>query len=166
MTTRKSDGASRSGAYGLSAVLVAAAALAACGPVYSTGPDQVHANNPSVTYAYSTDQELIEASERASAFCSQYQSRSLRSGSITANQDGTNSVVFECVPLTATPGPSVAAAPVPPTPPMSYNYTTSQQLLEASQNAESYCLRQGKHSSATVTTNPDGSKAASFHCVP
>lgn len=168
MMTKKSNGARASRVCGVAGALLAAGALAACGPIHSAGPEQVYANNPSVTYTYSNDQELLMAGDRASAFCSQYQARSLRSGTITSNPDGTNSVVFECVPLASAPAPAVAmAAPVAPAAtPMTYSYSTSQELLQASQNAESYCLRLGKRSSATVTTNPNGSKAASFHCVP
>jgi hypothetical protein len=163
MMTKKPGGARPSRICGLASVLLAVGAIGACGPMYSNGPQQVYAANPSVTYNYSTDQELLQAGDRASAFCSQYQARTLRSGTISQNPDGTNSVSFECVPVAA-PGGTVAAAP-PPAVPMTYSYTTSQQLLTASQNAEAYCLRQGKRSTATVTTNPDGTKSASFQCV-
>lgn len=162
MSPTKSKRGGALSACSLTGALLAAAALAACAPVSSAGPEQVSAANPSVTYNYSTDQELLQAGDRASAFCGQYQARSLRSGTIVANPDGTNSVTFECVPIAA-PGSSVAA--VPQAAPMTYTYTTSQELLTASQNAEAYCLRQGKRSSATVTTNPDGTKAATFQCV-
>ncbi|MPY74420.1 MAG: hypothetical protein GEU87_09165 [Alphaproteobacteria bacterium] len=168
MITKKANGARASRICGVAGALLAAGALAACGPIHSAGPEQVYANNPSVTYTYSNDQELLMAGDRASAFCGQYQARSLRSGTITSNPDGTSSVVFECVPLASAPAPAVAmAAPAAPAAtPMTYSYSTSQELLQASQNAESYCMRLGKRSSATVTTNPNGSKAASFHCVP
>jgi hypothetical protein len=144
--------------------MLASAALAACGTPYSSGPQQVHANNPSVTYSYTNDQELLLATDKASAFCSQYQSTTLRSGTIMSNTDGTNSVVFECVPLNA-PATTVAMAPVPAAP-MTYRYMNSQELLTASQNAEAYCLRYGKHSNAMITSNTDGTKTASFQCVP
>ena len=162
MIPRKSKRGGDAPACALTGALIAAAALAACGPIYSNGPQQVYAANPSVTYNYSTDQELLQAGDRASVFCSQYQARTMRSGTISQNPDGTNSVSFECVPVAA-PAGSVAA--VPPAVPMTYNYTTSQQLLTASQNAEAYCLKQGRRSTATVTTNPDGTKSATFQCV-
>ena len=162
MIPKKSTRGGAFSACALTGALLAAAAVAACGPIHSAGPEQVHAANPSVTYNYSTDQELIQAADRASVFCSQYQARTMRSGTISQNPDGTNSVAFECVPVTAS-APAVAAAP--PAAPMTYSYRSSQDLLTASQNAEAYCLRQGKRSTATVTTNPDGTKAATFQCV-
>jgi hypothetical protein len=149
---------------GLACAMLASTALAACGTIYSSGPQQVHANNPSVTYSYSNDQELLLATDKASTFCSQYQSTTLRSGTIMSNPDGTNSVVFECVPLNPT-ATTVAMAPVP-TAPMTYRYMTAQELLTASQNAEAYCMRYGKRSNAAITSNADGSKTASFQCVP
>jgi hypothetical protein len=162
MNPKKSKRGGMLPACGVMGGMIAVAAVAACGPIHSAGPQQVYAANPSITYNYSTDQELLQAGDRASVFCSQYQARTMRSGTISQNPDGTNSVSFECVPVAA---PAGTVAAVPPAVPMTYSYTTSQELLTASQNAESYCLRQGKRSSATVTTNPDGTKAATFQCV-
>jgi len=49
---------------------------------------------------------------------------------------------------------------------MTYTYRTTQELLHASQDAEAMCMRYGRRSSATITTNADGSKTATFTCVP
>lgn len=150
-------------AGGFASAVLAAAVLVACAPLEPRGPEQVHANNPSVTYTYKSDQELLLASDKAATYCKQYQTTVPRSGPVTSNADGTYSVVFECVPVTA-PGPTVAATPSAL--PVTYTYRTSQELLQASQDAETMCMRFGKRSSATITTNADGSKTATFTCVP
>jgi len=151
------------GMGGITGAAVLAAALAACAPVYSNGPEQVSSTNPSVTYNYQADHELLEATQKAATYCSQYQSTVAKSGPITGNGDGTYSVSFECVPVA--PGRAVAVAP-PPARPMTYTYYNAQELLRASDQAELNCMKIGKQSSATITTNPDGSKTATFHCVP
>lgn len=151
------------GLGGFASAFVLAAALAACAPVHSDGPDQVHANNPSVTYNYQTDQELLQAMQKAATYCSQYQTTMAKSGPITSNGDGTSTVAFECVPVTP-PQPAVATAPRPALP-MTYTYYNAQELLRASDQAELTCMNMGKRSAATITANPDGSKTASFRCV-
>jgi hypothetical protein len=148
---------------GLLSAAIAASALAACAPLSPPGPEQVYANNPGVTYNYSTDEQLLEANQKAAAYCHQYQTTIPRSGAITAHPDGTYSVSFECVPVTP-PGPTVAMTPSAL--PMTYTYRTTQELLHASQDAEAMCLRYGKRSNATIVTNVDGSKTATFTCVP
>jgi len=163
MITKKSKGRNSLTVSGLASALVAAGALVACAPIYPAGPEQVYSNNPSVTYNYSTDQELLLAKQKADAYCSQYQTTVPRSGSITSNPDGTNSVSFECVPV-VTPPAAVAMAPAMA--PYTYTYRTTQELLMGSQNADAYCLKYGKRSNATILNNPDGSKTATFQCVP
>lgn len=151
------------GVGGITSAVVLAAALAACTPVFSDGPEQVYSTNPSVTYNYQTDHELLEATQKAATYCSQYQSTVAKSGPITSNSDGTNTVSFECVPLV--PGRAVAVA-TPPVQPMTYTYYNAHELLQASDQSERTCRTIGKQSTATITTNPDGSKTATFRCVP
>ena len=153
-------GVVKGGALG---VAIAAGALAACTPMYLSEPQQVYANNPGVTYTYSTDEQLLNATQKAAAYCHQYQTTVPQAGPMTANPDGTNSISFECVPVTA-PAPTVAMAPSAM--PMNFTYRTTQELLQASQNAEATCMRYGKRSTAAITTNADGSKTATFTCVP
>lgn len=148
---------------GLLGAAIVAGALGACAPLHPPGPEQTYSRNPAVTYTYSTDEQLLQATQKAAAYCEQYETTAPKSGPITANPDGTNSISFECVPIKA-PGPTVAAAPSAV--PMTYTYRTSHELLTASQNAEATCMRYGKRSTATITTNPDGSKTATFTCVP
>ena len=56
----------------------------------------VQASNPSVTYNYRTDQELLRASQNATTYCGQYQTAP-RAATLTNNADGSKTAVFECV---------------------------------------------------------------------
>ena len=103
--------ASRSLKFGLQAatVLVGLAA-AGCAPRYSA-PVQLQASNPTVTYQYRNDAELLQANQNAAAFCGQYQSTPR-----TAHIDeapGGRVVVFECVQQVAVAGPQQLAVTGP-----------------------------------------------------
>ena len=147
---------------GLSIALLAAGSLAACTTqTVPSSPQAVQATNPSVTYNYRTDQELVTANQNAATFCSQYQTAP-RTYNITSNSDGTKTVVFECVRTTAAlPAP----APVPPAP-LTYSYRTDQELVQASQTASAYCAQNGAlPMTSRVTTNADGSRTVTFQCA-
>lgn len=148
---------------GLAAAVFIAGVLVACAPLYPAGPEEISTDNPSVTYKYSSDQELLAARQEAAGFCSRYQATVAQPGGLISNQDGTYSVTFDCVPL----GVADSAVGVSPSAvPMTYTYRTSQELLQITENAEAVCRSHGKASTATVTTNLDGSKTATFECVP
>ena len=51
--------------------------------------------NPSLTYSYRTDQELVQASQTASAYCMQNGSLPMTSR-VTTNADGSRTVAFQC----------------------------------------------------------------------
>jgi hypothetical protein len=51
-------------------VPLVATALAACSGM--SGPEQVNATAPTVTYKFTNERELAEASQRAAAFCQSY----------------------------------------------------------------------------------------------
>jgi len=143
---------------------VAAGTLAACAG--SPGPRQVRAENPSITYTYRTDQDLVQASQNAANYCAQYQSVQ-RTSRITNNPDGTNTVIFDCVKMTTTvAAPVPTPVPVPATPGMTYTYRTDQELLDASRNAEAYCMRYGTPMTSSIMTNPNGTKTVTFQCGP
>ena len=76
--------------------LLAGAALTSCAPA-TMPPQQVQASNPTVTYKYRGDQELVSAQQNASAFCARYQSVP-QTASLTNDSNGNRVVVFECVP--------------------------------------------------------------------
>lgn len=161
MTRTKSTNGGGLSLAALASILVAAGGLAACAEV---SPEQVHSSNPSVTYNYNTDQQLLQAKQKAATFCRRYQSTAPGLGAITKNPDGTKRVSFECVPVAAMP-PMTAMATPPAAAPFTYTYHTGPELLMGSQDAQAYCFKYGEHSRATITTNPDGSKTAAFQCV-
>jgi hypothetical protein len=118
----------------------------------------VQASNPTVTYSYRTDQELLRASQNAQTYCGQYQTAP-RAATLTNNADGSKTAVFECV---RTAGP----APAPPVNPnLSYTYRTDQELVQASQTASAYCARNGSQPmTSNMVTNSDGTRTVTFQC--
>ena len=137
--------------------LFAAGALAACA-TFSSSPQPVQSSNPSVTYNYRTDQELLQANQNATTFCSPYQTTP-RTSSITTNADGSKAVRFECVRTTM-------PAPAPPPPSQSYTYRTDQELVQASQTASASCPKPSSPMTSSIATNSDGTKTVTFQCGP
>lgn len=136
--------------------LLAAGVVAACAP-FPSSQQPVQSSNPSVTYNYRTDQELIEANQRATTYCTQYQTAS-RTANITTNPDGSKAVRFECVRTTL-------PAPPPAPPSQSYTYRTDQELLQVSQTAGAYCRTYGSQPmTSSIATNSDGTKTVTFQC--
>jgi len=141
---------------GFSVALLATGVVASCSS-FPSSPQPVQSSNPSVTYKYRTDQELLQANQNATTFCGQYQTAP-RTVSLTNNPDGSRNAVFECV-RTALSGP----APVNPN--LSYTYRTDQELVQASQTASSYCLQRGSQLlTSSMVTNTDGTKTVTFQC--
>ena len=141
---------------GLNVALLAAGVVASCGPL-SSSQQPVQSSNPSVTYNYRTDQELLQANQNATTYCSQYQTAP-RTATLKDNADGSKAVVFECV-RTALP------APAPVNPNLSYTYRTDQELVQASQTASAYCLKYGSQPmTSSLVTNSDGTKSVTFQC--
>ena len=137
--------------------LLAMGTLASCGPMASS-PQPVQSSNPSVTYNYRSDQELVQANQNATIFCGQYQTTP-RTANITNNPDGSRAVVFECVRTTPAPPPPPAA------PSQSYTYRTDQELVQASQTASAYCMSRGSQPmTSSIVSNPNGTKTVTFQC--
>ncbi len=78
------------------AVVLATAAVAACELPHSL--QQVKTSNPSVTYEYRGDQELLQAQQNAVTFCNQYGSAPRPARFTTGSNGQSNNVVFECDP--------------------------------------------------------------------
>jgi hypothetical protein len=141
---------------GLNVALLTAGVVTACSPVYSS-PQPVQSSNPSVTYNYRTDQELLQANQNATTYCGQYQTAP-RTATLTNNADGSKTVVFECVRTTL-------PAPPPVNPNLSYTYRTDQELVQASQTASAYCQKYGSQPmTSSLLTNSDGTKTVTFQC--
>jgi len=137
---------------------LAAGAVAACAP-FPSSQQPVQSSNPSVTYNYRTDQELLQANQNATTYCNQYQTIP-RTTNITNNPDGSKAVIFECVRTTL-------PVPAPTTPSQSYTYRTDQELVQASQTAGAYCLQySSKPMTSSIMTNPNGTKTVTFQCGP
>jgi hypothetical protein len=162
---RKSDWSLPVGMQGC--VVLAALAVASCTSASSRTSasshslQQVEATNPTVTYEYVGDTELLEAQQKAVTFCSQYQSTP-RPARITSGSDGgSNNVVFECDPNLPTTAPPVVTGSD-----LAYSYRNDQELLAAWRNAETYCAGTGRQEAVPdIHTNPDGSKTVVFRCT-
>ena len=140
----------------LNIALLMAGAAAACGPLPSS-QQPVQSSNPSVTYNYRTDEELLQANQNATTYCGQYQTAP-RTATITSNADGSKSVVFECVR-------GALPAPAPVNPNLTYTYRTDQELVQASQNASAYCLKYGSQPmTSRMVSNSDGTRTVTFQC--
>jgi hypothetical protein len=152
---------------GMQACLVLTAlAVASCTSPSSSSSSshslqQVEASNPTVTYEYAGDEELLEAQGEAVVFCRQYQS-SPRPARITRAADGgANNVVFECDPnLPITAPPEVTGSD------LAYSYRNDQELLAAWRNAQTYCIDSGRQQAVPdIRTNTDGSRTVVFRCT-
>lgn len=129
-------------------------------PTLTPSPLPVTASNPTVTYVYRTDEQLVQANQNATVFCNQYQTLP-RTQTMTGNPDGTKTVVFECVGPAA---PIVTPAPVPPG--QRYVYRTDQELVQASQTASAYCARNSAlPMTSSIATNQDGTRTVVFQCA-
>lgn len=151
---------------GMSAAM-AALMMASCVSTRSSSPQQVEVSNPTVTYKYRDDDELIEANQRAITYCTQYQSLP-QAQSFSRDTDGRNIVVFECVASSSLP---VAQLPVAqlrePNADLRYDYRTDQELLDLSRNAQVYCLNSGApEMDSNIVVNSNGSKTVTFRCSP
>jgi hypothetical protein len=138
-------------------IALAALLLAACSMPGT--PKQVDANNPSVTYKYANDDQLIEANQRAITYCHQYESMP-SPGRFSRDPGGSNIVVFECIPGTLSSAPMSQSNSG-----LTYNYRTDQELLDVSRKAQVYCVNHGSPDvDSTIAHNSDGSKTVTFRC--
>jgi hypothetical protein len=143
-----------------SASIVLLAGLAtACAPMH-TAPQQVAASQPTVTYKYQNDTDLYQADQRAMNYCNQY-TMMPRPKNFSTDPDGSKVVIYDCVPI---PAPVATPTPIAG---LSYTYGTDQELLNASRNAQIYCMNSGMRQVASNTVqNANGSKTISFQCGP
>jgi hypothetical protein len=145
--------------------LVAAVMTASCASTLSSSPREVAANNPTVTYQYRNDDELIQANQRAVSFCDPYQSLP-RAQHFSEDSDHQKVVIFECVAGTQTAviRPAVIRQSDSE---LRYDYRSDQELLDVSRTAQVQCRNNGRPDvSSNVTVNSDGSRSVTFHCNP
>ncbi len=147
-------------------IVLAAVAASSCVAAPQSSPhslQQVQAAGPSVTYDYSGDEELLQASQDAGTFCSQYNSAPGPARITNTPTSGLRRVVFECGP--AQP-PAVVVPQQALGPNLAYSYRTDEELLGASRTAEAYCMKSGLHGVVSnITPNTDGSKTVTFQCA-
>ncbi len=142
------------------AAMLMALTLISCAPQPSS-PQQMQTSNPSVTYKYRSDQELVQANQRAATFCNQYQSVA-RTASFANDPDGSRVVVFECVQTSPQAAPAGQFQPN-----LTYTYRTDQELLDASRNAQMHCMNnRSQEVISSISTNPNGTKTVTFQCSP
>ena len=122
-------------------------------------PKQVDASNPTVTYKYHNDDELVQSNELAAAFCSRYQAVP-RSMSVMRDGSGDDVVVYECVSTSRSTGYASEFNPN-----MTYTYRTDQELLTGSQHAQTYCLNNGSSRVVSnIVRNSNGTRTVTFQC--
>ena len=139
---------------------VAALTMASCASTMSSSPRQVDASNPTVTYQYRNDDELIQANQRAITFCEPYQTLP-RAQHFGDDAEHHRTVVFECVS-------NLQSAPIHQADTnLRYDYRSDQELLDVSRNAQVHCRASGRSEmSSNVVVNSDGSRTVTFHCAP
>lgn len=138
-------------------VLSAALLMTACSSTSRNSPKQVAENNPTVTYEYKNDEDLIEANQLSATYCAKYGSVPIVS-KFDTDRRGDKTVNFECVPKT----PQTYPLPVNN---LTYTYRTDQELMSAARNAQIYCANNGNRQAfSNITTNPDGSRTVVFQC--
>ena len=71
-------------------------------------------------------------------------------------------MVFECDPNLRAAAPRQQAF----NPNLTYSYRTDQELLDASWNAQTYCMNNGSQRAVSnIRTNTDGSRTVVFQCT-
>jgi hypothetical protein len=141
------------------ASVIAAVLVTSCA-VSPPPPEKVDESRPTVTYKYSSDQELVEVRPRAENFCARYQSVP-RTRDLSTAPDGKRVVVFECVQTLA------PVRPLPPRSDLTYTYSSDRELLDAIQMAHTYCRKNGARDVVSnITTRRNGVKVVRFRCSP
>lgn len=142
------------------AIVAACLATASCGAQQSS-LQQVQSSNPSVTYKYRSDQELVLANQSAMTYCDRYQAVP-RSGSFASDPDGSKVVAFECVPTQQAQAPLQQVNSN-----LVHTYRTDQELLDGSRSAQAHCSSGGsKQMTSAIVANGNGSKTVTFRCSP
>jgi hypothetical protein len=88
-------------------------------------------------------------------------SRGLRRVNVWAAALLAAGAVASCAPFPSSQQPVQSTSPS-----VTYNYRTDQELIQVNQRATTYCGQyQTTPRTASITNNPDGSKAVVFECV-
>jgi hypothetical protein len=143
--------------------IVLAATLASCAG-FRQPAVQTNASKPTVSYVYSDDQGLLEATRQAESYCAQY-SAWPRSSDIVTQSDGRHVTFFCDQPRTVTSAPTTVVVQ-PAQQVVSYPYRDDRGLIEAANQAQRYCMGFNANARSTVVVNnADGSRTLTFECV-
>lgn len=144
------------------AVLFLGAALAACAPPrgYTESVDETA---PSVTYRFSDDEGLANATRQAENYCRQYNAGARHADTYSARL-GASEVTFVCDRDRTMATPDVRTQRADRT--MEYTYRDDRGLIDATTRAERHCAAMGLTArSQAVTTGTDGTRTIVFECV-
>lgn len=146
-------------------ILLMGVALAACvGPVGRA--QSVHEEAPSVTYKFTDDDGLVDATIKAEAYCREYNAWPTNAG-MRMDSDGSNQVTFVCDQDRTTTYGGAQRRSMPGDVTVDYTYRDEQALVDATTQAQRHCARYGAEArSQTVTTAADGTRTITFECVP
>jgi len=141
----------------MTAAAISVVMMTSCASTRSS-PKQVATSNPTVTYQYRNDDDLVQANQRAIKFCEPYQSLP-QAKSFSTDTEGRKVVVFECIQ-------SLQASRIDTSDStLRYNYRTDQQLLDLSRDAQVHCLNLGQpEMTSNIVVNADGSRTVTFQC--
>lgn len=145
------------------AIAFVAVAVAACGPIRSERAVPIETDDPSVTYEYTDDEGLIDASFQAEEYCRQF--NSWPSTSRVENTRGRGGLVtFHCDRQRSS---EVAAqsSPQPPNTTVTYSYHDDHTLIDATAQAQRHCASQGAYARSSTVTNRGGTRTVVFECV-
>jgi hypothetical protein len=149
--------------HATSALAAAIAVVGIAGCEIESSPRQVHATNPSVSYKYHDDRDLIQANQEAAAYCSRYQSVPQPARFVT-DTDGDRLVVFDCVAANTAVVPGATYQQYPHSD-MTYTYRSNEELMAESRGAQAYCMNNGMTlDTQTIVDNRDGTKTVTFQC--
>jgi hypothetical protein len=139
------------------------AALTACASP-SGRAQAVQESAPSVTYKYTDDEGLVDATIKAEAYCREYNAWPTQAGMrVEADGAGASQVTFVCdAPRAA----ASAALQSSPNVTVNYSYRDEQALVDATMRAQRHCGELGAVArSSTVSTEADGSRTIVFECI-
>lgn len=150
----------RKGTVLTASVLIGGLVAAACVAPRHSSLEETATSSPSVTYKYNTDDELIQANQRAVTYCNEYNFVP-QASNFSKDRDGRNVVVFDCIAPT-----QVAQSDIQFSQDMSHNYRNDQELLVLSREAQLYCMNnRNQQAFSDIQTNRDGSRTVSFRCA-
>lgn len=126
------------------------------------GAQQVDEDNPTVTYEYSDNDGLFNASFQAEAHCRQFNAWP-NIQEVNEGRRGSGEVTFACSREQSREAPRTHILPTDPV--RNYNYHDQQSLIEATMQAQRYCARYNAEARAVIGGLDEQRQTASFECV-